>query len=70
MTPDELDNRTHLRSTIKAITMTYTELQLAFNAGNPIQANRGTEDEPKWETIEGQPMFSCPPHLYRVEPQK
>lgn len=37
-------------------------------AGARIQANRGTESEPHWETLTEKAQFSCPAHLYRVHP--
>ncbi|HEY5805033.1 MAG TPA: hypothetical protein VIT90_15205 [Lysobacter sp.] len=47
----------------------HATLRTAEAAGARIQANRGTESEPKWETIEGKARFSCPAHLYRVHPE-
>ncbi len=47
----------------------HATLRTAEAAGARIQANRGTEDVPKWETIEGRAQFSCTAHLYRVHPE-
>lgn len=47
-------------------------LRTAYNGGCRIQAWHltGPYPEGKWETVsaDGEPEFSCPPHLYRIHP--
>ncbi len=47
----------------------YAPLVQALAAGQTIQANRGTVDEPCWEDLPESVLFTCDPHLYRVKPQ-
>ena len=45
----------------------YLPLVQALAAGQTIQANRGTVDEPIWEDLPEEVLFTCEPHLYRSE---
>ena len=46
----------------------YLPLVQALAAGQTIQANRGTVDQPRWEDLPEAVLFTCEPHLYRVAP--
>ena len=46
----------------------YAPLVQALAAGQTIQANRGTVEEPRWEDLPEWVLFTCEPHLYRVKP--
>lgn len=43
-------------------------LRKRFNDGARIQANRGTDENPHWVTLDD-PQFTCEPELYRVHPE-
>lgn len=45
----------------------YAPLVQALAAGQTIQANRGTVDQPRWEDLPESVLFTCEPHLYRVK---
>lgn len=47
---------------------TIAELRELERRGVRIQANRGTVDEPRWETLTEPAQFTCPAHLYRAHP--
>lgn len=46
----------------------YLPLVAALAAGHTIQANRGTVDQPRWESLGDAVEFSCAPELYRADP--
>lgn len=47
----------------------YAPLVAALAAGQTIQANRGTVEDPNWVSLGDDVEFSCPPRLYRIDPQ-
>lgn len=47
---------------------TIAELRELERRGVRIQANRGTVDEPRWETLTEPAQFTCAAHLYRAHP--
>lgn len=47
----------------------FEDLRDAEELGKRIQANRGTEDSPRWETLLAKAQWVCPVHLYRVHPE-
>lgn len=46
----------------------HAQLRAAHAAGRAIQANRGTDTEPFWVTLES-PQFTCPADQYRIAPE-
>ena len=46
----------------------HADLRAALAAGHAIQANRGSDDEPHWVTLDD-PQFTCAVDKYRVAPE-